>query len=138
MAYWLFKTEPNDYSWLDLKRDGQVMWDGVKAPAALNHMARIQAGDLVYIYHTGKERAVVGIAEVIGGPRPNPNEDNEDWLVVDIVPREPLTRPITLKEIKESGLFPQWELVRLPRLSVMPVSPTQWEQILKWGEHIKG
>ncbi len=132
-AFWLLKTEPEDYSWDDFVREGKAVWDGVKAPAALSNLSRMNPDDLAFVYHTGKERSVVGIARVTGLPYPDPQKKDPRLLVVNLIPREKLPRPVTLKEIKNSGLFPEWELVRLPRLSVMPVSREQWEKVLEWS-----
>ncbi len=131
--YWLLKTEPGDYAWSDLKRDGEADWDGVKAPAAQRNLSRMTPGDLVLIYHTGKERAAVGVAEVTSLPYPYPEQPDERYRVVDVVWRQDLPRPVTLKEIKDSGLFPEWDLVRLPRLSVVPVSEAQWQKVMDWS-----
>lgn len=129
-AYWLLKTEPNEYSWKDMLQEEKVVWDGVKAPAALKNLARMKPGDLAFIYHTGQERAVVGIARVIGSPYRDPLESDYRRLVIDLVPIKPLFKPVTLHQIKKSGFFPNWELVRRPRLSVVSVSQEQWNQIL--------
>lgn len=127
--YWLLKTEPNDYSWTDLCREKEAIWDGVKAPAAIKNIKEMKPGDLAFIYHTGKERAIIGIAKIVSSPYLNP-ETNE--LVFKLAPVEKLPKDVTLKQIKESGMFADWDLVRLPRLSVMPVNQKQWENIIKW------
>ncbi len=132
-AYWLLKTEPGDYSWNDLKKDGQADWDGVRAPAAQRHISRMKPGDLALIYHTGTERAAVGVAEVTALPYPDPGDLTGRYQVVNVASRQDLPRPVTLKEIKDSGLFPDWELVRQPRLSVVPVSRQQWHKIIEWS-----
>lgn len=129
ISYWLLKTEPNDYSWTDLCREKEAIWDGVKAPAAIKNIKEMKPGDLAFIYHTGKERAIIGIAKIVSSPYLNP-ETNE--LVFKLTPVEKLPKDVTLKQIKESGLFADWDLVRLPRLSVMPVNQKQWENIIKW------
>ena len=131
--FWLLKTEPDDYSYDDLLRDGVVRWDGVKAPQAQKNLALINKGDGAFIYHTGKERAVVGVARITSEPYTDPDIRTGKYLVVDVTAGEKLHRKVTLKEIKESNLFPQWDLVRLPRLSVVPVDETQHRFVLKWG-----
>ena len=131
--YWLLKTEPGDYSWSDLKKDGKSVWDGVKAPAAQKNIAKMNEDDRVFIYHTGKERAIVGTAAVISSPYPDPSEKTGRYKAVDVTPLSEISPPVTLAQIKSSGLFPHWELVRLPRLSVVPVSPVQWNQVLQWN-----
>ena len=128
ISRWLLKTEPEEYSWDDLVSDGETVWDGVRAPAAQRNISLMETGDLVFIYHTGRERAIRGIGEVIGSPNYGNGEQ-----VFKVAMRRALSRPVTLKEIKESGLFPDWKLVRLPRLSVIPVSNKQWEIIMEWS-----
>ena len=129
MAYWLAKTEPDSFSYADLEKLGQDRWNGVKNFAALKHMRNMELGDLVFIYHTGKEKAIVGVAEVISTAYPDPDERDERFIVVDVKPRYSLDRPVTLKEIKSNALFQEWELVRQSRLSVMPVSEEHWQFI---------
>ncbi len=133
MNRWLLKTEPNDYSFQNLLHDKKTIWDGVKAPGALKNMRAMKKGDQALIYHTGKERAVVGTAQVASGPYPDPEQEDERRLVIDVEAVKPLEIPVTLAEIKQSGLFPDWELVKQPRLSIMPVSEIQWEIILSWN-----
>lgn len=130
-SFWLLKTEPEDYSWNDLIQEKEAVWDGVKAPAAIKNMKLMKPGDLAFIYHTGKERRIVGIAEVSTFPYINPDNGGVEFK---IKPVKELTAAVTLKRIKESGLFQDWDLVRLPRLSVMPVSKQQWDLIIHWAE----
>lgn len=129
MAYWLAKTEPESFSYADLERLGQDRWNGVKNFAALKHMKNMELGDLVFIYHTGKEKAIVGVAEVVSKAYPDPSETDKRFIVVDVKPCYPLDRPVTLKEIKSNPVFQEWELVRQSRLSVMPVSKEHWQFI---------
>jgi len=131
---WLLKTEPEEYSWQDLVEEGQGVWDGVKAPAALKNLRRIKKGDQLFIYHTGQERAVVGIAKVTAEAYPDPSEDDGKLFVIKIAPVEQLRRVVSLKQIKSSGLFPDWDLIRLPRLSVVPVSKEQWDFVVSQSE----
>ena len=127
MAIWLLKTEPNVYSYDDLERDGSTMWDGVTQPHALQNIRRIEAGDLALIYHTGDERAVIGIAEVTRGYYINPELDDPKLAVCDVKAKERLPKPVTLKEIKARDELKDWDLVRLARLSVVAVSEAQWK-----------
>lgn len=129
MAYWLAKTEPDSYSYSDLQRLGRDRWNGVKNFTALKHIKNMRPGDLLFIYHTGKEKAIVGVAEVVSSPYPDPNETDHRFVVADVEPRYTLDRPVTLKEIKAAVAFQQWELVRQSRLSVMPVSQEHWQLI---------
>lgn len=129
MGLWLFKQEPDAYNFADLERDGETLWDGVSNPLALKHLRATKPGDSVFFYHTGDEKAVVGIMTVSGEPRPDPNETNEKLVVVPVKPVRWLTKPVTLAAIKAEPLFADWELVRIARLSVMPVSEERWKRI---------
>ncbi|MGE5549030.1 MAG: EVE domain-containing protein [Bacteroidota bacterium] len=130
MQYWLFKTEPEEYSYQDLAKAGGGTWDGVRNPRALANLAQVRPGDRVFIYHTGKHRAVVGLAEAVSPPYPDPHAADHRLVVVDLAPRGELPRPVTLAEIKTDSLFAGWELVRLPRLSVMPAPERIWQSVL--------
>ena len=128
MSYWLLKTEPSEYSWADLVREAVTVWDGVKAAPAIKNMQRMKPGDKTFIYHTGKERRIVGIAEIASLPYYEPTSSEP---LIKVVAQEALPTAVTLKMIKESGTFADWDLVRLPRLSLVPVSETQWQYVLK-------
>jgi len=127
------KTEPEEFSYTDLERRGREPWNGVKNATALIHMRQISIGDLVFVYHTGKERAIVGVARVTTAPYPDPQVDNPKLVVVDLEPVGRLCRPVTLAEIKGDGQFAEWELVRISRLSVMPVRPEWWTAVIQTG-----
>ena len=128
--YWLLKTEPNTYSYDDLVRDGKTTWDGVTNALALKHLRSMSRGDLVFIYHTGDEKQIVGLAEVTSNPYRDPKYKDEKLAVIDINPRERLNRPVTLSEIKADRGFAQFELVRMSRLSVMPVVERHRQRII--------
>ncbi len=128
-AKWLLKSDPETYSFLDLVRDGQTVWDGVSNNLALKHLRTTRRGDLALIYHTGEERAVVGTAEIASDPYPDPRQKNARLVVVDLKARDKLPRPVTLEEIRKHPALKNFDLARLPRLSVMPVSESQWEAI---------
>jgi len=130
MAYWLCKTEPEEYGYEDLERAGTDVWDGVRNPTALKHMRSMQPGDQVLIYHSGRSREIVGLAEVVAPPRPDPDAGDARIVVVDMRAVRRLPRPVTLAEIKARPEFAGWELVRIPRLSVMPVSEAHWRLLL--------
>lgn len=130
MDYWLVKTEPETYGYADLVRLGRDRWNGVKNPVALKNIKAMQPGDEVFVYHTGKEKAIVGVAQVVSQPYPDPELGNPRFVVVDLEPRYPLPRPVTLKEIKANPAFQDWALVRQSRLSVMPVTKEHWELVL--------
>lgn len=131
MARWLLKTEPTAYCWDDLVRDKRAVWDGIKNALALIHLRAAAAGDETLIYHTGKERRVVGIARIAKAPYPDPKQGDPKLVVVDIVPVRALTSPVTLERIKSDKFFSGWDLLRLSRLSFMPVPDPIWERILK-------
>jgi predicted RNA-binding protein with PUA-like domain len=130
MQLWLVKTEPEEFGYADLERNGRERWNGVRNWRAIQNIRRMQPGDPVFIYHTGKEKAIVGTAQVASAPYPDPEANDPRLLVVDVEPRGRLARPVTLRQIKQDPCFGQWELVRLPRLSVMPVRPEYWQRIL--------
>jgi len=126
MAIWLLKTEPSVYSYADLERDGQTMWDGVTNNAALKNIRAIQTGDLALIYHTGDERRVMGVAEVTRGYYVNPEHDDPKLAVCDVKAKAKLANPLTLAQIKTVPELSGWDFIRLGRLSVVPVSDEQW------------
>lgn len=131
--YWLAKQEPDGprgYNFETLKKDKKTVWDGVHNNLALKHMQKMKDGDLVLFYHTGDERQAVGIMEVISEPYPNPKEDNKRFIVVDVKYKKSLKRPITLHEMKKQKKFQNWELIRISRLSVMPVPKHIWDAII--------
>jgi predicted RNA-binding protein with PUA-like domain len=127
MNYWLVKTEPEEYGYADLVQKGRDRWNGVRNPVAQKHIRSMKPGDLVFIYHTGKEKSIVGVAEVVSGSYPEVEAPR--FATVDLEPRYALNRAVTLKEIKANPVFEGWELVRLSRLSVMPVNREHWNLI---------
>ncbi len=130
---WLFKQEPEEYSFADLERDGETWWDGVTNPLARKHLAQVKAGDRVLFYHTGKQKAIVGEMKVVAGAAADPNSDDPKAIAVQVRPVRLWTQPVTLEEIKNTPLFKDWELVRISRLSVMPVSPELWRRLEAMG-----
>lgn len=126
---WLLKSEPLVYSYDDLERDGQTMWDGVENNLALKHLREIQTGDTVLIYHTGDERRIVGVAAVVRGYYINPELDDDKLAVCGVKARERLKTPVTLKQIKAEPKLADWALVRNSRLSVVPVTDEQWQTV---------
>ncbi len=131
MAYWLLKTEPEDYSYSDLERDRSTVWDGVSNTLALKHMCTMLIGDLALIYHSGKERQVVGVAEVVSQPYSDPKLNDAKRVVVDLRAVRKVPQPVTLEQIKQDGNFENFDLLRLSRLSVVPVSDEHWQRLLK-------
>ncbi len=126
---WLFKEEPEHYSFDDLLRDGKTVWDGVRNPQARQHLRGVGKGDLIFYYHTGNEKAVVGIACAVSSAHADPNSDDEKAVVVDVAPVKALKHPVTLATIKSLPQFKDFPLVRISRLSVMPVSESEWNAI---------
>ena len=129
MAFWLLKTEPATYSWDDLVRDKKTTWDGVSNATALIHLRAMNKGDLAFIYHTGNEKSVVGVAEIASAPRRDAKSDNEKAVVVDLKPKKKLAKAVTLADIKADAAFAGWDLLRIGRLSVMPVPDAMWKRI---------
>ncbi len=129
MARWLFKEEPSHYSYADLERDGTTVWDGVANALARQNLRKMAVGDRVFYYHTGAEKAVIGEMKVVAGPARDPNSEDEKQVVVTVKPVRRLPHPVTLGRIKNDPALADWELVRLPRLSVMPVTDAQWKRV---------
>ena len=128
---WLFKEEPTHYSYDDLARDGKTSWTGVRNPLAQKHLRSVRTGDRIFFYHTGNEKAVVGIARALATAYPDPADKSGKLVALDIAPVKKLARPVTLAEIKSDKAFASFPLVRIPRLSVMPVTDDEWERIEK-------
>jgi predicted RNA-binding protein with PUA-like domain len=131
MAHWLLKTEPGDYAWDDLARDKRTVWDGVANNTALIHLRAIKKGDDALIYHTGDQRSAIGIAQIVSDPYPDPKESNDKLVVVDLKPKSKLPRPISLDEIKRDKTFAGWDLLRIGRLSVVPIPEKMWNRLLE-------
>jgi predicted RNA-binding protein with PUA-like domain len=126
---WLFKTEPSAYSFQQLEKDKKTVWDGVKNNLALKNLKEIKKGDEILIYHTGDEKAAVGVARALSGAYPDPSKKDPKLMVVDIEAMKPLPRPVTLAEVKANSKLAKFDLVRLPRLSIMQVNDEQWKLI---------
>ena len=133
MANWLFKEEPGTYSFADLERDGSTTWSGVTNPLAQKHLRSIKKGDRVFFYHTGNEKAVIGVMEVTADPTPDPADETGKRVVVTVKPVRKLKTPVTLVAIKADKAFATWDLVRVARLSVMPVPEALWAKVEKMG-----
>ena len=131
---WLVKTEPTAYSFQQLQKDKRTVWDGVKNNLALKHMTGVRKGDWVLIYHTGKEKAAVGIGRTLSGAYPDPARKNPKLLVFDVEAVKPIPRPVPLAEMKTNRRLAHFELLRLPRLSVVPVNDEQWKIIMEMAK----
>ena len=135
MAYWLLKTEPEEYSWDDLKKKGAKgdVWTGVRNFTARNHLKAMKKGDRVFIYHTGDEKQVLGMGEVVRESYPDPTDEKGVFLSVDVKTLNPLPKPVTLAAVKADKKLADMALVKYGRLSVQPVTDTEWKIICKMG-----
>lgn len=129
MNYWLLKTEPETYSWADLVRDKKTVWDGVKNFQARNNLKAMKSGDLVFIYHTGSEKSIVGIARLNKEAYPDPKD--KEWIVVELSPEKILKNPVTLAMVKADKKLTAMALVKYARLSVQPVKVEEFGRILE-------
>ena len=132
-SYWIVKTEPSTYSFDQLERDATTVWDGVRNNLALKHLREMKRGDRVLVYHSGEEKAVVGLAEVAAEAYPDPKQKDPKLVVVDLKAAGRLPRPVPLAEIKQEPAFADLALVRIGRLSVAPASAEQFNRLLKMG-----
>jgi len=135
MAYWLFKSEPGTWSWDMQVKKGKAgqEWDGVRNFTARNNMRAMQKGDQGFFYHSGDEKAVVGIVEVVKAAHPDSTDDTGKWECVDIAAVKPLPKPVTLADVKADKALADMALVRLSRLSVQPVTEAEWKRVCKLG-----
>lgn len=129
--HWILKTDADTYAFDHLVRERRAVWDGVSNALALKHIRSMAAGDQVFIYHSGDEKALVGLARVVSDPYPDPKAKDPRLYVVDIEAGDRLARPVTLAEIKAEPAFAELGLVRMSRLSVIPVPAEQWKRLLK-------
>jgi predicted RNA-binding protein with PUA-like domain len=130
MNYWLVKSEPFKYSWDKFVEDGQTFWDGVRNYAARLHLRAMKKGDHVLFYHSNEGLEVVGIAKVVKAAYQDPTTE-EDWSVVDLKPYKKLKKPVTLAEMKKEKMLANVPLIRIPRLSVMPLKEVEYNKILE-------
>ena len=129
--YWLVKQEPSVYNYATLEKEKKTVWDGVHNNLALKHLNSMKKGDRALFYHTGNEKQAVGIIEITSNPYSNPKEDNRRFVVVDVKPVKSLKRHVNLEEMKKDTMFKNWELLRISRLSVMPVPKNIWDAIIE-------
>lgn len=132
MNYWLVKTEPDSYSWDDLVKDKKTVWDGVRNFQARSNLKKMEKGDVVFIYHTGDEKAIVGTATISKAAYPDPKDG--EWMVVELSAGKPLKNPVTLAQIKKDQRLSDMVLVRASRLSVQPVKPSEFDLITQLSE----
>jgi predicted RNA-binding protein with PUA-like domain len=131
---WLVKEEPTHYNFDELVADKKAVWSGVRNALAQKHLRSIKKGDRVFYYHTGDEKAVVGTAKAVSDPYPDPDDTSGKYVAVDLAPVKRLPRPVTLAEIKADASFKDFPLVRIGRLSVMPVTEAEWTRIERMAE----
>jgi predicted RNA-binding protein with PUA-like domain len=136
MAFWLFKEEPGTYSFADLERDGSTTWSGVTNALAQKHLRAVKKGDRVFFYHTGAEKAIVGVMEATADASPDPDDADGQRVVVSVKPVRKLKNPVPLAAVKADKAFADWELVRIARLSVMPVPAELWKKIEAMSEKV--
>ncbi len=133
---WLFKEEPTHYSFDDLVRDGKTPWSGVRNPLAQKHLRQVKKGDRIFYDHTGNEKSVVAVAKAVSDAYTDPKDKSGKLVTVDVAPVKKLPRPVTLAEIKAKAAFKDFPLVRISRLSVMPVSEKEWSEIEKMSSGV--
>jgi predicted RNA-binding protein with PUA-like domain len=138
VARWLLKTEPSTYSFDDLAREKTTVWNGITNAAALIHMRSMKKGDAVLVYHTGDERAVAGIATIASAPFPDPDAGNEKIVAVKVKAGKRLKNAVPLSTIKDDATFKDWELLRIGRLSVVPVPDRIWERVIELSNQSEG
>jgi predicted RNA-binding protein with PUA-like domain len=133
VPHWLMKSEPGSYAFADLVRDGRAEWDGVRNAAARLHLKAMRADDEAFFYHSGDQRAVVGVMRIVRGAAPDPGDG--DWVSVAVEPLRPLAAPVALKAIRSDPRLAGLEMLRQSRLSVSPVRDEEWRAILDLSEH---
>jgi predicted RNA-binding protein with PUA-like domain len=133
-GYWMVKQEPETYSWDDLVKDGKTDWSGVRNYQARNNLREMKTGERVLFYHSGKDKAVVGIAEVVKSAYPDPTADDEQWVAVDLKPIKPLKNPVLLAAIRYDKRLAELPLIRQSQLSVMPLTKDEFDIIVATGE----
>lgn len=134
MNHWLVKSEPDEYSWEDLNKEGKGVWTGVRNYTARNNLQAMKIGDLVFYYHSNQGKNIVGIAKVVKEAYQDPTTEDERWVVVDIAPVKPLKNPVSLEQIKAEKSLQDMKLVKLSRLSVGPVTKEEWEKIIEMSK----
>lgn len=134
MNYWLVKSEPEAYSWSQFVKDGKTAWTGVRNFAARNNLRAMKKGDLVFFYHSGEQKSVIGLARVTKEFYPDATADEGDWSCVDVKAEKVLAKPVTLAQIKAEKILREMVLAKQSRLSVSPVTGTQFERLLRLAE----
>jgi predicted RNA-binding protein with PUA-like domain len=132
-SYWMVKQEPETYSWTDFENDGRTDWSGVRNYQARNNLREMKNGDLVLFYHSGKDKAVVGLAEVVKSAYKDPTSDDPQWVAVDLKPIKPFATPVLLAAIRYDKRLSQLPLIRQSQLSVMPLTKDEFDVIVAMG-----
>lgn len=130
MAHWLVKSEPYKYPFAQLQKDKKTTWDGVRSFEARNNLRAMKKGDLILFYHSNEGKEVVGVAKVLREAYPDPTAEGEDWSVVDLAPVKALEKPVSLATIKSDAKLANMQLIRRSRLSVVPVTPAEFERVM--------
>jgi predicted RNA-binding protein with PUA-like domain len=133
MAYWLVKSEPFKYSWDQFSKDGKTFWDGVRNYAARLHLMAMKKGDQLFFYHSNEGLEIVGIAKVVKEHYPDPTSEDPQWVVVDIAPVKKMKKPVTLHQMKADKRLAEMKLIKIGRLSVSPVTESEWKAVLELG-----
>jgi predicted RNA-binding protein with PUA-like domain len=133
LSYWILKTDTDVYPYDQLEREGHAVWDGVTNALALKHIRSMSKGDSALIYHAGQGKELVGLARITSDPYPDPKQDDPKIVVVDVAAERPLPTRVSLSEVKADARFADLGLVRMSRLSVIPVPPDQWKSLLQMG-----
>ncbi len=133
LVMWLLKSDPETYGYADLERDKRTVWDGVRNPQALKYLGQMKKGDQVFVYETGDDKQIVGLAEVTKEAYPDPKQKDPKLLVIEVQAKERVPKPVTLAQVKADPAFAEFQLVRMSRLSVMPVPAAMWKKLLKMG-----
>ncbi len=133
-GYWMVKQEPETYSWDDFVKDGKTDWSGVRNYQARNNLREMKTGERVLFYHSGKDKAVVGVAEVVKSAYPDPTADDEQWVAVDLKPMRPLKNPVPLAAIRYDKRLAELPLIRQSQLSVMPLTKDEFDIIVATGD----
>jgi predicted RNA-binding protein with PUA-like domain len=131
MNYWLLKSEPDEYGWDNLVKDGRFYWYGVRNFRARNNLQAMKVGDLGFFYHSNVGKEIIGVMEIVKEAYPDPTSDDPRWVVVDVVPKFPLPKPVTLAAIKANPKLENMQLVKISRLSVAEVTKQEWDEVLK-------
>jgi len=132
VSYWAFLADPETYGWTELQRDGHTVWDGIANATAQRHLRSCHPGDRALIYHTAPDKAIIGIAEVTSEPRRDPADERR--VVLDVVPRQALARPLPLAELRADTVLRELAFVKMPRVAVQPVTVAQWQRVLSISE----